>query len=80
MRTEFGVGPYARNAIYFRAKRYVVVRGVRHVAIDVLPREVLSFRTVCNQDVIEDDHAAGEAADCERCRRLDVGKATPPSD
>jgi hypothetical protein len=80
MWTELKTGPYARNVVSFRAKREVVSHGVRHVAIDVLPRDVLTFRTVCNQDVTEDEQAIEEVTDCERCRRFDAGKATPPSD
>jgi hypothetical protein len=75
MWAEFKTGPYARNVISFRAKRQVVSHGVRHIAIDVLPREPIAFRTVCNQDVIEDEHAIDEATECERCRRFDVGPA-----
>jgi hypothetical protein len=80
MWTDFEAGTYAKNAIAFRAKREVGWQGVRHVAIDILPREPLTFRTVCNLDVAEDEQTFGEPTECERCRRLDVGKTTPTSD
>jgi hypothetical protein len=77
---EFEAGSYAKNAIVFCAEREVVCHGVRHVAIDILPREAVTFRTVCNLDVTEDVPTSAEPTECDRCRRFDVGKATASSD
>ena len=49
---------------------YVVHDGIRHVPIDVLPWERVTFRTICGQDVTADEDVSGEvAATCEWCRR-----------
>ena len=61
----------AGTAKALRAHRYVVSQGVRHVPIDVLPRERLTFRTVCNLDVTEDDRSSGDSTDCLLCRRFE---------
>ncbi len=49
---------------------YVVHAGVRHVPIDVLPWDVVTFRTVCGLDVPRDEHGSGEVAACEWCQRF----------
>ncbi len=48
---------------------YVVHDGVRHVPIDVLPWDVVTFRTICGQDVTADERVLGEATACEWCGR-----------
>jgi hypothetical protein len=70
---EPGTEPYAKTANALRAHGHVVSHGVRHVPIDVLPRDVLTFRTICGQDVREDVHASEEPKDCEWCRRFELG-------
>jgi hypothetical protein len=50
---------------------YVVSRGVAHVPIDVLPREVATFRTICGQDVIDDEHESEDVIACSWCRRVE---------
>jgi hypothetical protein len=58
----------------------VVCRGVRHVAIDVLPRQVITFRTVCGQDVVEDEKGCTDVTVCSWCLRVErtwvLAKAT----
>jgi len=51
--------------------RFVVCHGVRHVAIDVLPREVVTFRCVCGRDVVDDGEPAEPPTDCASCRLVD---------
>ena len=46
---------------------YVVHDGVRHLPIDVLPWDVVTFRTICGQDVTADEHASREVTDCAWC-------------
>jgi hypothetical protein len=50
---------------------YVVVGGIRHVPIDALPWEVVTFRTICGQDVTADERVSGSVTDCGWCRRFD---------
>jgi len=64
MRIEPGTEPDASVRIALRVDRHVVSRGVRHIPIDVLPRDVLTFGTICGQDVIEDERGAGDSVDC----------------
>jgi hypothetical protein len=54
-----------------RGDRHVVHEGVRHVAIDVLPRAVVTFRTVCGRDVVSDEHEPTEASRCSWCFRVE---------
>jgi hypothetical protein len=49
----------------------VVHRGVRHVAIDVLPREVVTFRTVCGRDVVADGDETSDVTTCAWCLRVE---------
>jgi hypothetical protein len=51
--------------------REVVHEGVRHVAIDVLPRAVVTFRTVCGKDVVEDEGEASDVTACSWCLRVE---------
>ena len=69
MWTEFGTEPYVRTPRGLRS-HCVVSQGVRHVVIDILPRDVLTYRTVCNLDVTADDRPS-DPTECERCRRLE---------
>jgi hypothetical protein len=50
-----------------------VYHRVRNVPIDVLPWEVVTFRTICGQDVTEDEHAPKEPTDCTWFRRFELG-------
>jgi hypothetical protein len=50
-----------------------VYHRFRHVPIDILPRDVLTFRTVCNQDVTENEHTHNEPTDCTSCRPFERG-------
>jgi hypothetical protein len=49
----------------------VVNHGIRHVAIDVLPWEVVTFRTICGKDVTPEDHRSSDTMDCRWCRRFE---------
>jgi hypothetical protein len=71
MWTESGTEPRAATLPGLRAHSHVVHHGVRHVAIDVLPWEVVTFRTICGRDVTKDEHVDGEATECEWCRRFE---------
>jgi hypothetical protein len=62
--------PHARATIALTSGGHVVSRGVRHVPIDVLPRDVLTFRTICGQDVNEDQASSTEPIECTWCRRF----------
>ena len=53
--------------------RWIVSDGVRHVPIDVLPWAVVTFRTICGQDVTEDTQPCTEPTDCRWCRRFEAG-------
>jgi hypothetical protein len=58
----------------------VVHEGVRHVAIEVLPREVITFRTVCGRDIVQGAHEPGDVTECGWCFRVErmwvLAKAT----
>jgi hypothetical protein len=54
-----------------RAHRYVVDHGIRHVPIDVLPREPLTFRTICGKDITADELPSAEQTDCKWCRHFE---------
>jgi hypothetical protein len=71
VRIEATSRPPAQIDVTHRADRFVVCRGVRHVPIDLLPREVVTFRVVCGQDVVEDEHPCTDPVDCTWCRRMD---------
>jgi hypothetical protein len=47
---------------------YVVHDHVRH---NTLPRDVVTFRTTCGQDVPADENVSGEVTACEWCRRFE---------
>jgi hypothetical protein len=69
--TELAIGPYGRVGATPH-EGYVVARGVAHVPIDVLPREVATFRTICGQDVVEDEPDSSEdVIACSWCRRVE---------
>jgi hypothetical protein len=63
-----------------RTHGHVVRAGVRHVAIDVLPRTVLTFRTVCGQDIVGDECESEDVTACSWCHRIErtwvIGKAS----
>jgi hypothetical protein len=50
---------------------YVVHDHARHTPIDTLPRDVVTFRTTCGQDVPADENVSGEVTACEWCRRFE---------
>jgi hypothetical protein len=52
---------------------YVVHSGIRHIPIDALPWEVVTFRTVCGRDLPVDEHGPGDVTACEWCRRFELG-------
>ena len=69
-----GIGSTARShagtgAVH--ARRYVVHKSVRHAVIDVLPREPVTFRAACGQDVVEGETLSGEPTDCTTCLRFE---------
>jgi len=69
--SEAGNNPFATGGFAFPADRLVVSQGVRHVAVDDLPWDHLTFRTVCGHDVVEDEHPSPAPTDCEWCRRFE---------
>jgi hypothetical protein len=71
VRSEGGTKAYASAVVARRAERFVVCRGVRHVPIDLLPWDVVTFRAVCGQDVVEDERPCAEPTDCKWCRRYE---------
>jgi hypothetical protein len=46
----------------------------------VLPRELLTFRAACGQDIVDDEHPSAQTTDCKWCLWVDrtwlVVKAT----
>ena len=54
-----------------RAHSYVVHQGVRHVAIDVLPREPVTFRVICGKDITADEPSSEGPTECELCKRFE---------
>ena len=71
MRSASWTRPDAGTANAVRSHGFVVHQGVRHVAIDVLPREPLTFRAACGQDIVEDEHPSTESRECPSCLRFE---------
>jgi hypothetical protein len=71
MRTVSRTRPDAGTANAVGSHGFVVHEGVRHIAIDVLPREPLTFRAACGQDIIEDEHPSVESRECPSCLRFE---------
>ena len=68
-----GMGPATRprTASVLGLRSYVVHRGLRHVAIDVLPREPMTLRAACGQDIIAREDPSGDCTDCQACLRFE---------
>ena len=62
---------HATTEIAPRRDLFVVREGVRHVAIDILPREPLTFRAACGVDILADGPSCSEPTDCKWCLRLE---------
>jgi hypothetical protein len=71
MGIEFRIWLDAGTSSGLRAQSYVVYQGVRHVAIDVLPREPVTFRVICGKDLTADELPAEGLTECKLCRRFE---------
>ena len=71
VRTERATRPGAATAVALRAPRSVIHEGVRHFVVDVLPRDVVTFRTVCGCDVVEDERSGADVSPCSWCLRVE---------
>jgi hypothetical protein len=73
--TDVGTEPERKRSavlgVGVHADLYVVREGVRHIAIDVLPREPLTFRAACGLDVAPEENAPADTAECMWCLRFE---------
>ena len=67
VRSEAETKQRAGSAFALPPERFVVSHGVRHVVIDVLLWNVVTFRTVCGQDIVEDEHPPADLTECKWC-------------
>jgi hypothetical protein len=70
VKTESTIRPHAGTTDVLRTHGHVVHAGVKHVAIDVLPREVVTFRTICGKDIVEDECDPADVTPCSWCLRV----------
>jgi hypothetical protein len=71
MRSQATSGAHREVDVTLPPNRFVVVLGVRHVPIDLLPRDIVTFRVICGQDVVPDEHPSADPLDCTWCCRVD---------
>jgi hypothetical protein len=71
VRTEAGRRPDVGAPPGRRTAGLVVHEGVGHIVIDVLPREVTTFRTVCGRDVLDHEQDTEPATMCTWCLRVE---------